>query len=484
MFLGLDLGTTRVKALLVSEHGQVCGRGSAAVRMFPAGKDGVEQDIEGIWAATLSAVGQVAAEGNLSQVRAVGVSSQGGALQMCDADGRPVGNVISWLDARGRQYDEAITRELGRQWFARHTGHGGSCISVGQLLRLREQDPALVRAPNRVSFVGDVIVARLCARRAHDATSLSIAMLYNPWLRSADPELLARLNVDAAQLPELLSPSTPAGSLSGEAAKAASLPEGVPVSPAVHDQYAAALGVGAVHPGHVMLGTGTAWVLLAATARLVEPVIDDAFVCTHVVDGLYGHMLSLRNGGSAFAWMADLLGLDWQDSEEADRLLVSAPAGSDGVRFWPFLAPGAGAGLKPGTAGRLAGLRLSHGRAHLLRAAVEGLAFELARYVRLLTGAGLPADRIVMCGGAAVSRVTPQIVADVTGLPVAASTEPDTSALGAAVIARGLAEEEADLAVLCEAMRPPVRNLEPDVDSDRYARLVEEYVDSLPIASA
>ena len=233
-----------------------------------------------------------------------------------------------------------------------------------------------------------------------------------------------------------------------------------------------------------MLGTGTAWVLLAATQRLVEPVIDDAFGCTHIVEGLYGHMLSLRNGGSAFAWVADLLGVDWRDSEQVDRLLSSVPAGSDGVGSWPFLAPGTGHGLRPNTGGRFMGLRLSHGRAHLLRAVVEGLTLELARYLGFLTGAALPANRIVMSGGAAGSRVTPQIVADVTGLPVATATEPDTSALGAAVIARGLAEGAADLAALCEAMRAPVQGLEPGPDSGCYARLLEDYVASLPLAGS
>lgn len=481
MLLGLDLGTTRIKAALAAPDGRIVSRGSAPVKMFPVGDDGVEQDIEDIWAATLSAIAELPPD-EISSVRAVGVSSQGGALQVCDGQSRPAGRVISWLDGRGRAYNEEITLELGGRWFARHTGHGGSGVSVGQLLRLRHEAPELLQRPGRISFVGDVIVSRLCGRCAHDATSLSIAVLFNPWLRTADPELLERLGIGEDQLPELLPPSTAAGALSAEASAITSLRAGIPVSPAVHDQYAAALGASAIHDGDVMFGAGTAWVLLAATSRLTEPVIGAAFVCTHLAEGLYSQMLSLVTGGSAFAWAADLVGWDWQDHDETDRLLQSVAAGSDGLRFWPFLVPGAGAGLKSGTSGRLTGLRLSHAAAHVVRATVEGLALELARCLRFLTDAGMEVKRLVMCGGGADSRVTPQIIADVTGLPIACTTETDMSALGAAIVARGLLEQSADLAALSEVMTPPVREFNPGSDSPLYQQLLEKYVASLPLA--
>ena len=114
-----------------------------------------------------------------------------------------------------------------------------------------------------------------------------------------------------------------------------------------------------------MFGAGTAWVLLAVTDRPAPPVLDDAYACTHVVDDLYGQLLSLGNGGTAFAWMLGLLGLEHELPDEIDRLMASVPAGSEGLCFWPLLVPGA-AGLEPGAKGRLLGLQLSHRRAHLL----------------------------------------------------------------------------------------------------------------------
>ncbi len=463
MFLGLDLGTTNVKAVVVDAGGAVLARGSAPVGIYHVGEGGVEQDVEEIWSAALAAIEEAARPCDLGGVWAVGVSAQGGALQIVDGRYRPVGPVVSWLDDRGKPFNREIGERLGPDWFAAHTGHGGSGMGVGMVLRLRHERPALLDAPNRIAFVGDIIVERLCGRPAHDATSLSIALLYNPNLRAADPDLLAELGVTEQQLPDLLPAHEPAGYLRADAAKRTGLKVGIPVSPAVHDQYAAALGSGAVRVGDVMFGAGTAWVLLAATAPgpgCTLPVIPSAFACTHVVDGLYGQMLSMVNGGSAYGWALRLMGLERAGADELDAMVAGIPAGCEGVRCRPLLAA---------KGGRLEGLRLAHGPAHVLRAVVEGLALELARTLRVLS-----ADRLVMCGGAAESATTPQIVADATGLPVDCITEGAVSAHGAAVMARALAEGSRDLAALSAEMAPSVRSLEPGPDAAVYQDMLAE----------
>ncbi|MCK4601209.1 MAG: hypothetical protein KAU28_02005, partial [Phycisphaerae bacterium] len=128
-------------------------------------------------------------------------------------------------------------------------------------------------------------------------------------------------------------------------------------------------------------------------------------------------------------------------------------------------------------------LRLSHTPHHIIRATLEGLACELGRYLRMMRRAGVAVRRIVMCGGAASGCATPQIIANITALPVACTTEGPTSALGAAMIARGLLEPEAALAEISGQMKPPVRLVEPDENSEFYHELFEEYVASLHVVS-
>ncbi|MCD4824332.1 MAG: hypothetical protein K8S55_06975 [Phycisphaerae bacterium] len=434
MYLGIDLGTTNIKAVVTDGDGRVVAGGSSPVDIFHMADGGVEQDIEQIWAAVLSAIKAAVGSGIGLEIQAVGVSSQGGAIQIQNEAGEPFGRVISWMDKRGKPYDAKLTGELGAAWFAAHTGHGMSVVTPGQILRLREE--RLLPEGFRVGYVGDVIVSRLCSRAAHDATSLSLAMLYNPSLRKADPELLEKIDICEGQLPDLLTANTPAGGLLEEISQQTNLPAGIPVSPAIHDQYAAALGCGAVSAGDVMFGAGTAWVLLAVTDKLTGPVVDLAFECTHVVDGLYGQILSMANGGSSLSWALKTLGLEEIDSAELDEMIQSVPAGCDGLMFSPLMVQGDA---------KLTGLKLSHTKAHVIRAVIEGLACELAGRLKMLTDAGLCVKRLVMAGRAACSKVTPRIVSDVTGLPVACIEEPDVSAVGAAIIARSLVERDIEL---------------------------------------
>lgn len=469
MLLGLDLGTTNVKAVVTEADGRIVASASAPVSIDHRPDGGVEQSIDEITSAALSAMGEAADGCEEAEIRAVGVSSQGGALLIQTEGGEPAGPVISWLDSRGGPYDETITAELGADWFAEHTGHGRSGLAIGQMLRLREEGGLPDRC--RIGFVGDVVVSRLCGRAAHDRTNLSLAMLYNPSLDGPDPDLLDRLGLSEERLPDLLPATATAGPLLAEVSLATGLPAGIPVAPAVHDQYAAALGCGAVRAGDVMFGAGTAWVLLALSDTLAPPAIRDAYVCRHPAEGVYGQLVALGTGGSAVSWALRMLGLG--EDADVDDIISRAPAGCDGLRCVPLFS---NAGRSAGPGGRLAGMRLSHGPAHVLRAVVEGLACELATYLRLLEVAGVGASRLLMCGRAAQGDTVPQIISDVTALPVDCLEAADVSALGAAVVARCLLEPRTPVAEISRSMVPPSRSVVPGPGRALYADVLQDYL--------
>ena len=457
MYLGLDLGTTNIKAVIADARGQILSSSSAPVQLFTLENGRVEQDIDDIWAASLAAISQLDTK-RRNAVRAIGVSSQGGAMQVLDQRDRPLGRVISWLDIRGQPFDQQITQKLGPE-LPRRSGHARSIMALGQLLRLKSESPTLIQPPHHIGFVGDIIVGRLCGRRAHDGTSLSCAILYNPQTKTADPLMLDCAGIGREQLPDLLSVNQPAGTLQPEISHRLGLPEDIRVSPALHDQYASALSLAATEPGDIMLGTGTAWVMLAVSNQLMQPLAGVGFVCTHLVDGMFGQIVSLVNGGSATTWATRLFNIS-----DVDEALNSVPPGCDGVSCSPSFAQGTAT---------FHGLGLAHGPAHMLRAVIEGLCFELARHLKLFAGAGVHAKRLVLCGGAASSRVTPQIIADVTNLPVACANESATSALGAAVIARGLTEPSRPLSQLAKEMHPDFRMITPGLNSKIYRSMAE-----------
>lgn len=476
MFLGLDLGTTNVKAVAVDAAGQILAEGAAPVDRYYTPDGGVEQDMEGIWQAVCRATRQAIDGLDARQVRALGISSQGAALQLLDDREQPVGRVISWLDGRGRPFDLALTAELGEEHVVRYLGRAPSTMTPGQILRLKAHNPQLFAQARRIGYVGDVIAGRLCGRRAHDATSLSIAMLYNPWLGRPDPHILSRLELGEDQLPDLVAATTPAGTLTAEAARQTGLPAGIPVSAAIHDQYAAAVGAGSVDEGDVCLGTGTAWALVANTGRLADPVTRGTFVCQHAVPGLCGQMLAMTNGGSALEWVLGLLGRASLTPREIDDAVDAVAPASDGLVFWPLLTPSAEAESALGGGGRISGMTLAHSPHHFVRAVIEGLACELARHLGFFTEVGFPTGRLVVCGGAATSRVTPQILADVTRRPAVCIDHAAPSALGAAVIARGLVEPGEGLASLARRLAPHCRTVEPGPQAGTYSQLFEKYM--------
>jgi xylulokinase len=478
MYLGLDLGTTNVKALLVDASGRSLAQGACPVPLHTSDGGAVEQDLDEIWNATLRALQQATAAVDSAAVRAIGVSSQGGAMQLLSRGGKPAGRVISWLDQRGQTQADRFTAKVGPDWLQRRIGQRRAWLSLGQLLRLRSEKADLLCSANSIGFVGDLIVQRLCGEAAHDGTSAGLTLLYNPARRTYDPDLLAELGITTSQLPRLLSPREPAGGLLPEIAAALKVPARIPVSAAIHDQYASALSAAVVEDGMVMVGTGTAWVVLAVTAELPQPATDSALICHHVVNDLYGQIVSLVNGGSAITWALELMGVARADSNEIERLLEAAPPASDGLCFWPFLTPFGASGF-PGTRGRLSGLQLSHRPPHVLRAVVEGLGCELKRHLAMLQQAGVKLSRMVLTGGAAHGGMTPQILTDLTELPLVCCDPGAGSALGAAIVARGLLEPNRSLADLARLMTPPARELAPGPNAALYATVYQQYMQSL-----
>ncbi len=480
MLLGLDLGTTNIKALLVEPDGRIVARGSVPVSLRHTPDGGIEQDIEEIWRATVAAIRVAGEQADLAQVQAVGISSQGGAIQVRDANGRCTGPVISWLDARGRTYDEDIYRRKGEDWLRRCLGHEQSGIGLGQILRLQKTRPDLLKPPNIVGFVGDTIGQRFCGRGAQDCSSLSISCLYSPTLKGIAPELLTEMRLEAGQFADLLPARAPAGKLTDETAKLTHLPPGIPVGPAVHDQYTAALGCGALEPGQVMFGAGTAWVLVAIADHLMTPVVPSAWVCDHVVPERWGQLLSLAVGGSMVQWALQVTGRNGATREQIDDWLESVTPGCDGLQLLPFLDAVGGRNRPVG--GRLNHVRLAHGPDHLLRATVEGLCFELARQIHWLEDGGCPVRQLIMCGGGSRGRITPQIVADITGRAVTCPRETEISALGAAILARAMLEPHTPLEQLYQQMAGPTREIQASVSVQTYAPLFEQYVESVQTA--
>ena len=481
MLIGLDVGTTACKALLFEIDGRVVAASTVPYGLITPQHGWVEQDSETLWLTVVNSLRKLAAHippGR--QILAVAQSSQGGTTIPVDSAGIPTYNAISWMDTRAQAEYEEVRDGVGAEAIQRKTGWPLMAGLPLQHLRWlhRHRDDVFSRT-YRVMFVNDFIGWRLTGERCMNPSDASITQLFDIETGDWDDELLALAGVRREQLSPLRESGADVGRLMVDAAQRCGLPAGLPFINGAHDQYCAALGLGVVEPGEMLLSCGTAWVLLAVPPSLTVGRASGMALSRHAVPGRWGAIRSLGAVGTSLEWLASQV---WArpDAPEPRTTLYAAineaaarsEPGGRGLLFFP---PAAGHAGSFGMArGGFVGLNLAHTRDDMSRAVMEGVACELRWAVDELRATGMTVDRLKMVGGAARSPLWPQIVADVTGAPVVVTGITEAAAWGAAVLAGIGAGVFADAE---SAARAPARSLTSYEPGNRAAcdELYERY---------
>lgn len=438
LLLGLDVGTTAVKAALFDEHlNRISSANTPYVHGLTAAHEGwAEHDVEDLWRGVVAAVrAATASAAGRGRIAALSLSTQGGTTIALDEQGQPLAPAISWMDTRatnpaGMALPGAVYRTTG--WWSA-TG-----LPLQHIAWLRRNRPDVLAATARVVFVADYVIGRMTGVYTADPSNAAMTMLYDVVAGDWSDDLLAAAGIVRAQVSPLAPSGAAVGRLLPEAARELGLPPGISVVNGAHDQYCAALGADVLRPGDTLIGSGTAWVLLFAAG---QPLFDARQVFhpgPHVAPGLWGALSSIPSAGAAVEWylrqmVASLVGADryaWLN-EGAAR----APAGSKGLLFMPHLGGFySAAGDRP-VRGAWVGLTLAHASDELSRSIMEGVAYEVRRLAELAGEAGVHVRRATMTGGAASSPLWPQILADVLAVPVTLLGVSDAACRGAAILA-------------------------------------------------
>jgi xylulokinase len=439
MLLGLDLGTSSVKALLLDEGGVPLGEGSAPYAVRAPRPGWAESSPEEWWGAVLEAT--TAAVGRRgAEVTALGLSGQMHGIVLADELGLPLRSAVLWADARSgaelaayRRLDEDLGRRLANPPAVGMAGPS--------LLWLRHHEPDAYTSARWALQPKDWLRMRMTGEAATEPSDASATLLYDlladDWAYAAVEDLGLRADLLAPLVPS----ACVAGTLEGEAAGELGLREGLPVAAGAADTAAAMLGAGLLRPGPVQLTVGTGGQVVTPKNR-PEP---DPHGRTHLyraaLPGLWYSMAAVQNAGLALEWVRKVLGASWRDVyEEA----FAVPPGSGGITFLPYLSGERTPRFDPGARGAWTGLGLDHTRGHLLRAALEGVAFALREALEALEDLGTIAPELRLAGGGTgggSGEPWRQLLADVLGRPL--WLLPDdissvASARGAAILA-GLA---------------------------------------------
>lgn len=449
LLLGVDVGTTGAKALLVDRQGAVHGKGYREYPLLPGPGGRVEQRADDWWDAAVFAVRAALAGQDARQVCALSLSTQGASMLAVDDAYRPLGSAITWMDTRAEEESRQLDRAVGGEAIYRKSGWGlGPDLDAAKILWLRRHEPETFAAARSFVSTLELLNVRLTGRNVIDPTNAAIRQLMDIGTGRWDPDVLQAVGVEEDRLPVIAPTGAYLGTLTARTAALLGLPETVRVYNGAHDQYCAALGCGAVRAGDALLSTGTTWVLLAVTDKLlytqsrVAPGI-------HPVPGLYGAMASMVSAGCALKWYRELVSGAYA---EFDRVAADRRQTAADLLFYPYVA---GAGFPQrdaGLGGVAAGLRLTHDRYDLALALMEGVAFEARRMVDELRAAGASVDTLYMSGGAAKSALWAGLTAAATGCRLLRMREDEACCMGAAMIAAVGAGVYPDYAAAAAAM--------------------------------
>ena len=481
--LGIDVSTTATKAVLVDEGGRVAGIGSAGYDYEVPRPLWSEQDPALWWDGTVTAIRSVLASANMaaSEVAAIGLAGQmHGAVLLDEAD-VPLRPAILWNDQRTAAECDEIRERVGPQRLIELTGNDAlTGFTAPKLLWVRRHEPETWRRVAHVLLPKDYVRLHLTGTRAVDRADGAGTLLFDLAARDWSPEILGALDLDPALLPRTFEGPQVTGAITAAAAEATGLRTGTPVVAGGGDQAAGAVGVGAVDPGIVALSLGTSGVVFAATDRpIVEPNGRVHAFC-HAVPERWHLMSVMLSAGGSLRWFRDSLAPGVAFADLADEA-GSAPAGSDGLWFLPYLTGERSPHPDPLARGAFVGLTVTHQRRHLARAVLEGVAYGLRDGLDLMVAAGMPAPRQIRAsGGGIASPLWRQVLADVLDAEIATVSTSEGAAYGAGLLAAVGAGWYPNVAAATSALVTATAAAAPGPDAAAYAEAHRLYRDLYP----
>lgn len=481
--LGIDLGTSSVKAVVADERARILGVGNQEYRIDVPQPGWAEQDPEAWWKATVTAVRQAMTEAGHGAIDAIGFSGQMHGTILLDSERQPVGPAIIWADQRSAAEVGEIVSLVGTDQLARIAGTAPAAGFMGPtLLWLQKHDPARLEKARYVVLPKDYVRLRLTGEVGTEATDGSGTALFDVRQRQWSSTIVESLDLPDNIWPNVFEAADIVGALTKSAAQELDLSSGIPVAAGCGDQPAQAVGNGLIDPGVGSATIGTGGQLFAPMIRpQADPQLRLHSFCHAPAERWYvmGAMLS---AGLSLRWLRNTMGMA-DDPNAYDRLAALAadvPPGCNGLLFMPYLIGERSPLMDPLARGSFVGLTLAHELGHLARAIMEGVAFALRQILDVMTGIGTPIDQLLASGGGLASPVWRQIVADVLSRPLRLSTGRERAGAGAAVVAGIGVGVYSGYSEAQRAVALPYELTEPDpgraaIYAEQYDRFVQLY---------
>lgn len=454
-FVGLDLGTQSVKAVVCDERLALLGQHSVSYGTARPAPDAAQQDPYEWEKALAVAIGGALREATTrpEDIAALAIVGQLDGCVPVDAHGAPAHPALIWQDRRA---SAEAARVPPAELFAITGQVADASHMAPKIVWLREHGVRAARWHQPVSY----LVSRLTGEHVFEPALASTTMLLDLTTRAWSQRLLDGFAIDARELPALREACAAAGTLTPNGAVLTGLRAGTPVAVGTGDDFANVIGAGVTRPGRLVCAIGTAEVVgILSDTPVLDRVGAEPLVETHLFPA-GGYFIEHPGwvAGGAVRWGASLFGLD---DEAFDAIALS---GSHGLTFLPALAGQMTPVWRPHVRGALLGLSLAHGAEQIASAIFEGLTFATRDVAERLRAMGLAFDEVLLVGGGARARSWGRLRANVLGVRHRVAANVDGSPLAAAMIAAVCAGAFPDLATAAQLVAPPRDGYEPAGD--------------------
>lgn len=433
LVISIDIGTTSTKTLAVDYSGRILASHSIGYPLYTSKPGYAEQDPEEMSLAVINCVSELMKKGSFSaeDILCVSFSSANHSLILMDEQDRALTPVITWADLRSA--DQAAALNANGEGLGAYLRSGTPVHPMSPLVKLiwmRENRPDLLASTRYVIGIKEYLLHKLFGRYVTDYSMASATGLFNVEKLEWDAQNMALAGITAEQLPALMPSTGRLQGLKAEYAERMGLSAETPFILGGQDGVMANLGIGAITPGvaAVTVGTSSA-VRTAVKGTLLEP--QGRLFCYALADDHWIIGGASNNGAIVAQWTAERL-FPGKPMEEVLPLAAEVPPGANGLMFLPLLS-GERAPFWDGNAkGVMFGLTLAHTEKHMLRAALEGVMYQIAAIVELMNECGNEVKEIRASGGFARSAMWCQMLADILGVPVTVPESVESSGLGAA----------------------------------------------------
>lgn len=489
-FLGIDVGTGGTRAVLVDEVGRViASRATDHVPFVSRFSGWAEQEPNDWWRAAQESIRHVVETAGCSgrDIASVGLTGQMHGAVLLDAAGKVLRSSLIWCDVRSAPQCDWIHASLGREHVIELTCNPAlPNFTLAKILWVREHEPELFARVAHILCPKDYVRYRLSSTYAMDVQEASGTLLLDVVHRQWSREMASACGIPLEWLPQLFESPEICAIVNDAAAATTGLLAGTPIVAGAGDQGAGAVGMGILQPGSASATIGTSGVVFAATSAPIRDPLGRLHTFCHAVPGRWHVMGVTQAAGLSLRWLRDVLRENSSAARELPvpyeslmELAATAPAGSDGVLWAPYLFGERTPYLDPEVRAAFIGLAATHTQAHLIRAVLEGVAYSLRDCFTLFAELNIPVQNVRLGGGGARSPLWRQIQADVYGRAAEILAAEEGAAYGAALLAGVGAGCWPDVDHACESsiqiadrIEPePAAKFEYDQNYQKYRRL-------------